>query len=253
METSIRIVLILVAILIIVGIVWDSMRARRATTHKQSNPPSLTKVQSVDTRYALHDAFEDDVILISPTNAESMAISDVQAIAAPITSMSAQRRIEETQLDNPIEFPEEPSFTQMIMILNVMARQPGFFSGKKLLEAFKEAHLFYGEMQIFHRHQNADGSGKTMFSLASAVEPGIFNLSKMDTFVTPGLTLFFNPTSSNQAIAAFELMLRIGKLLALRLDGELRDHQRRVLTLQGIEGYREKMRKLPASNSPVMS
>ena len=135
------------------------------------------------------------------------------------------------------------AYANDLIILHVMARQPGFFLGKKLFEAFQEAHLFYGEMNIFHRHENTDGVGRIMFSVASAVEPGSFEFSKAESFVTPGLTLFFQVDRPNQSIAAFELMLRTAKQLMMRLDGEIKDDQYKFLTLPIIERYREKVRQ----------
>jgi cell division protein ZipA len=97
-------------------------------------------------------------------------------------------------------------------------------------------------MDIFHRYDNPEEASDPIFSVASAVEPGTFDLSQMETMVTPGIMLFFKLSTPNQSIAAFELMLRIARQLAQRLDGELRDDRRRLLTIQSIENYRERVR-----------
>ena len=96
-------------------------------------------------------------------------------------------------------------------------------------------------MDIFHRYDTREDR-EPIFSVASAVEPGTFDFMRMDTMVTPGLMLFFSLSTPNQSIAAFELMLRIARQLAQRLDGELRDDRRRLLSAQSIENYREKVR-----------
>jgi FtsZ-interacting cell division protein ZipA len=130
-----------------------------------------------------------------------------------------------------------------LIVLQVMAKHPEQWSGRKLIDVFNQSYLYYGEMQIFHRHENMDGTGPVIFSLASAVEPGFFEADSMADYTTPGLTLFFNTTHPNQSVAAFELMLRTAKQLAQRLDGEVRDDKRKPLTITLIETYRERVRE----------
>lgn len=142
------------------------------------------------------------------------------------------------------DFKQNAFYHSGPIILSVMARNPGVFSKRKLLEAFREANLYYGEMQIYHYHEHLDGTGDIVFSVTSAVEPGILNISDLDFYTTPGLTLFFLPSRPNLSIASFESMLRVAKLLAMRLDGELRDDERRILTLQRIDKYRDRVRML---------
>jgi len=199
METSLRLVLLVLGCVIVAGIIWDS---RRSGLFRK-------KMKSV----MRQENFED--------------IEDIQ----------------ESE-ENREHIQNEPRAT--IIALHLMARRPHLFLGKQVVEALSEVHIFYGEMQIFHRFSNIDGTGEPIFSVVSAVEPGFFEISKMETFTTPGLTLFFAATSSNQAISAFELMLRTAKQLALQLDGELKDDHHRPLTPQIIEKYRERIRVQPS-------
>jgi cell division protein ZipA len=145
-----------------------------------------------------------------------------------------------------------PRSYQTPIVINLMARQPGTFQGRKLIDAFQEANLYYGEMQIFHYHENSDGSGDVLFSVISAVEPGIFEMSKMENFATPSLSFFFIPGRLNQSIASFEAMLRVAKQLAQRLDGELRNDQRKPLTVQEIDKYRDQIRFIGYKTSKAM-
>lgn len=168
--------------------------------------------------------------------------SDFEDVILVKPNAAKEPKLELPKIEAKVEQVEPKKIPEDVMILNLMARQPGVFGGRKMLEAFQEAYLYFGEMNIFHRHENMDGSGQIIFSLASAVEPGIFQISKMETFVTPGLTLFFVLEKPNQSIAAFELMLRTAKQLAMRLDGELKDSQHKYLTLPTIEKYREMAR-----------
>lgn len=254
METSLRWVLILTALLIVAGIIWDALRAKGRNTFRKKLRPKVKAVQFKPAGESMqvqdiHDLDRHDVsdktniqdkqdihnVFDNPIDEDLIVMTPSEYLEPNISSESA---LEPAVEHKPVHYFNP----QTIIALNVLARQPGMFSGKKLLEVFRDAHLFHGDMDIYHRYENTDGTGKIMFSVVSAVEPGIFDITKMDKFVTPGLTLFFSPIRPNQAIAAFELMLRTAKLIALRLDGELKDQNRRILTLQGIEKYREKIR-----------
>lgn len=143
---------------------------------------------------------------------------------------------------------QEPTlYREELITLNIMARVPSVFTGKKLKNAFTDAHLYYGERQIFHRFDNMDGTGENLFSVLSMVEPGFFELSTLESLETPGITLFFITSTPNHSIYAFELMLRTAKQLALRLEGDLKDDRHRTLTPQIIEHYRERIRMQSAA------
>jgi len=129
-----------------------------------------------------------------------------------------------------------------LIVLQVMAKDLKPWDGRKLIDVLNQACLYYGDRQIFHRHENMDGSGEVIFSVASAIEPGYFAMQTMLDYKTPGLTLFFTTTQPNQSIAAFELMLRIAKQLAQNLEGEVCDDKRKPLTISLIEAYRQRVR-----------
>lgn len=237
METSLRIVLILVAGFITLGIIWDIFLSRR----KPRFPKNKTKFSQNNLNHAaaMPNKRKDsskDFLYQNPFDSEaspSQAFEDV-ILYNPVTNTEAETSDTMEKIQGV--------FGKDLVVLTVMARKPGVFQGRKLKEAFKEANLFYGDMHIFHRHENVDGSGEPIFSVAQAVEPGIFDYPIMESFVTPGITLFFKIERPNQAIAAFELMLRTAKQLAMRLDGEIKDDIQKYLTLPTIEKYRNRMR-----------
>ncbi len=219
METSLRLVLLGVGCVVLIGLCWDLFRGRakkKSAAYSQYPEKKQTK---------------------------TVLMPETKSYAHPETDLSSFEEVVLLKTSKPAETVETGAegVANDIIALSVMARQPGVFLGKKLLDVFVEAQLEFGEMDIFHRY-DAREDREPIFSVASAVEPGIFDLNKMDTMVTPGLMLFFSLTTPNQSIAAFELMLRIARQLAQRLDGELRDDRRRLLNAQSIENYREKVR-----------
>jgi cell division protein ZipA len=92
-------------------------------------------------------------------------------------------------------------------------------------------------MQIFHRY-TSDGSKKTLFSMASLVEPGFFPFKSMDGFSTPGLILFCQLPGPGDSLAIFSDMLFSAQRLSTTLGGELQDETHSALTKQTIEHIR---------------
>ncbi len=129
----------------------------------------------------------------------------------------------------------------LVLVLHVMARKGEQFQGPELLEALLDNGLRYGSMEIFHRHEQPDGSGPVLFSLANSVKPGTFNLGAMDDFTTPGVTLFMPLEGLQRPLDTLSEMVDTARRLAQRLDGELKDETRSALTRQTIEHYRQQV------------
>ncbi len=125
-----------------------------------------------------------------------------------------------------------------VIVLNVMARQGRTFVGKMLVDAIQGVGMEHGDMQIFH-YQTATGP---TFSLASMMQPGIFDLDNVDTISTPGISLFIQmPNANADGLSDFDTMLATAQQLAQKLGGELRDESRSVLTRSAIEQTRQQI------------
>lgn len=125
----------------------------------------------------------------------------------------------------------------LIISLSVISRMQRGFPGHKLLKAFESAGLVYGKMHIFHRYPS-DNAELPLFSISSAVEPGIFKMDDMTHGFIPGVTLFMSASGKIDSNLAFDLLVRTAKQLGFSLNGELRDHNHKPLTIQTIEKYR---------------
>ena len=135
----------------------------------------------------------------------------------------------------PLGPPEE------VIVINVLCRGDDNADGPTLVEAITEQGLRFGDMNIFHRASPTDRA-RTDFSLASAVEPGTFDLGAMDGFTTRGVTLFMQLPGPAEPIEAFEDMVRIARGIASRIGGDLKDEQHSVMTGQTIEHCRQRVR-----------
>jgi cell division protein ZipA len=131
-----------------------------------------------------------------------------------------------------------------IFVLNVLASQGKAFVGYELLQSLLAAGLHFGEMNIFHRYkeEGANSNTKPIFSLASAVEPGTFDINRMGGFSSPGLTLFMQVTpdiSNPQPL--FETMLDTAKQLADDLGGEVYDDKRQPWSDEALHRYLQRI------------
>lgn len=131
--------------------------------------------------------------------------------------------------------PDKPEHFVVVYVTSVDGR----FNGQSLLESLVELDMQFGDMNIFHR---IDGAGKPLFSLVNAVEPGTFDIAKMDQLETPAVSLFMKAHDVAEPIRAFDEMIDVAQSLADELGGEVKDASRSVLTPQTIEHCREEIR-----------
>jgi cell division protein ZipA len=153
--------------------------------------------------------------------------------------------LEQENAPQPKPEPVAPSVDpgpREVLIINVMA-YPGYsFRGGDLWTVLRQQGMQLGAMSIFHRHEHANGAGRVLFSMANMVKPGIFDISDMDDFSTPGVSFFLQLPCKYNNMAAFELMLDTAQALRDQLDGELKDEQRSVFTRQTAEHMRQRIR-----------
>jgi len=129
-----------------------------------------------------------------------------------------------------------------INVIHVLSKQHRQFSAYELMQALSNTHMIFGEMDIFHRHQEENGEGEVLFSLASATEPGTFDMQKMRNVICKGLILLMTVSGHEENIDDFELMLTTAMQLAEDLDGDICDDKRQPLTTAKIESCRSKIR-----------
>jgi cell division protein ZipA len=130
-----------------------------------------------------------------------------------------------------------------VIILSVVMPDNHQMSGAALLPSLLTLGMKYGEMNIFHRHQDSAGNGAVTFSLANMLNPGSFELDTMETFVTQGVSLFMTLPNAGDPFAAFEQMLLAAKQLAAEFNAQLLDDKRNVMTKQTEQHYVSKIRE----------
>ena len=161
--------------------------------------------------------------------------------AEPVVAKSAEKpRVAAPAADKEAK-PRNQAPVEEVLVINVVARDPQGFKGPAMLQSILESGLRFGDMDIFHRHESMAGNGEVLFSMATALKPGTFDLDDIDNFSTRAVSFFLGLPGPRHPKQAFDLMVAAARKLAHELDGELKDEQRSVMTAQTIEHYRQRI------------
>lgn len=145
--------------------------------------------------------------------------------------------------------PAEPTIVKKVdiepevIVLSVVMPEDRLISGAALLPTLLTLGMKYGDMNIFHRHEDNAGNGKITFSLANMMNPGTFDLDEIESFSTQGVTLFMTLPNPGDAFKVFEQMLAAAKQLTQEFHGQLLDDKRSVMTKQTEQHYISKIRE----------
>ncbi len=135
--------------------------------------------------------------------------------------------------DEPIE---------RIVTLFIVPRGGQEFHGSDLVVAAEKCGLEFGAMGIFHRLVDGKPEAGPVFSLASMVKPGSFDMTRIDRLTIPGVSLFLTLPGPLPALDAWETMLPTAQRLAELLGGALLDEERNALGRQRIAHLRDELR-----------
>lgn len=122
-----------------------------------------------------------------------------------------------------------------IVSLHVVAPSGQIINGQMLLDTFENRGYHHGDMNIYHSlHQ-----GKTVFSIAKMVMPGVFDVNDISSYDTPGITLFLQLPGPVQGDVAFEVLISEAHELASALGCNILDSERSTLSRQTVQHLRE--------------
>ena len=220
---ELRSILLLIAILSIIFFLTyfisvRQKRQRRKIANKQEPRFDLVTNQTPASEEYPHDDQEE---YLDPLLQPSQPIQKKQ------TEPEAAKRVK--------------SAAEEIMYLMLIAKPNKPYVGYELLQALLAQGLRFGAMNIFHRHEDMNGNGKILFSVASAKEPGTFEINKMGAYSGNGLMVFLRLSSNKELMSAFETMLEMAKQLIEDLDGDILDDERKILTHEKIEQMKKKI------------
>jgi cell division protein ZipA len=134
--------------------------------------------------------------------------------------------------------PQPPSPLQKIVALRLVAADGARIEGALLRGALEAEGMRFGKYSIFHR-QRADG--RSLYSVASLLEPGSFDIDRMDAEFYPGISLFAVFPGPLDAAETFDEMLATTRRLADRLDVVPQDERGGPLSAPRALGIREEL------------
>lgn len=129
---------------------------------------------------------------------------------------------------------------QKIVTVRIVAREKKSFQGDELVLSLRGIGLRHGKFGIFHRYDGNDESS-TVFSAASLVEPGSFDLQNIQGQQIPGISLFLVLPGPVDSVEGFDMMLAAARALTQSLDGELLDESGSSLSIQRERYLREEI------------
>jgi cell division protein ZipA len=131
---------------------------------------------------------------------------------------------------------------ERIVSLYVVSREGQRFQGSDLVVAAEKAGLEFGDMGIYHRLVDGHPEKGPIFSVANLVKPGNFDMARIATLQTPGLSFFMALPGPVAALDAWDAMLPTAQRLAELLDGLVLDEERNALGRQRIAHIRDELR-----------
>jgi len=169
----------------------------------------------------------EDAEAVAPARVEpTLDVNDVQPVVDEIE-------------DEAVEAPAEDA-PHKIVTLRLIGRNKKPFQGDELILSMRGIGLRHGKFGIFHRYDGNDES-RTIFSAASLVEPGSFDLANIKDQQIPGISLFLVLPGPVESAEGFDLMMAAARALAQSLDGELLDESGSTLSIQRERYLREEI------------
>lgn len=125
---------------------------------------------------------------------------------------------------------------QKIVTMRVCTVGEGRWSGVQLMAALERHGLAFGRYQVFHR-KHADG--RSLFCVASLIEPGTFDLAEMAGQEFRGITLFAVLPGPLPPLDALDALFGTARSLAEELSGMVQDSSGMPLSPQRAAALRE--------------
>ncbi|BDM64935.1 cell division protein ZipA [Shewanella sp. NFH-SH190041] len=169
-------------------------------------------------------------------------------VVEPTVSLYAEQEPE--MQAEPVEEPhdtlaatDELPEPKDVLVLHVCAKPGEVLQGAELLPCLLTLNFKFGEMHIFHRHEDNAGTGKVLFSMANMVKPGVFDPDNMEQFNTPGVVMFMTLPCYGDPVMNFSIMLNSACQLADDLGAEVLDGERRPWSAELKQAYLGRIRK----------
>jgi len=146
----------------------------------------------------------------------------------------------------PAPAPQAPNAAELqkIVTIRVCAVGETRWSGSQLMAALELHGLAFGRYQVFHR-KHADG--RSLFCVASLIEPGTFDVAEMADQEYRGVTLFAVLPGPIQPLETMDELLGTARGLAEELSGMVQDANGMPMSPQRAAALLEDIARFQAS------
>lgn len=186
----------------------------------------------------------------SPAEAHTPSAAPVLTVAPPPSTGRDPKSATGPVGDNSdrLAAPSAPSANaaelQRIVTIRVCAVGETRWSGAELLAALELHGLAFGRYQVFHR-KHVDG--RSLFCVASLIEPGTFDMAVMGSQEFRGVTLFAVLPGPTAPLDTVDELLRTARGLAEELSGMIQDAKGMPMSPQRAASLREDVGQFQAS------
>jgi cell division protein ZipA len=181
---------------------------------------------------------------MTPTMAPAASLAAAPA-AAPVPGRVPTLLPESTER-SAVAPAQTPNASEQQKIVTVRVCAPGEvrWSGATLLSALELHGLAYGRYQVFHR-RHVDG--RSLFCVASLIEPGTFDVARMSAEEFRGITLFAVLPGPVEPLLTVDELLGAARGLAQELSGMVQDNKGMPLSPQRAAALRDDVARFQAS------
>ena len=156
---------------------------------------------------------------------------------------SEPENVEQPPIQEQKPAEESDAAIDDVISVYVLAQQDEMIKGEKILSASFALHLDYGDMKIFHRHNQSE-KREIEFSMANIQQPGFFEIDHMNEMETTGVSFFMQANLVDNPSAVLDEMLICAHSLSTMLGVTLCNAQRKVLDEASAIELREKVKHL---------
>ena len=196
---------------------------------------------------ARQPATEWAVSPLEPLSIRTADFDDVPVLDLPLrTEPSPEAPLPVAPL--PVAPKPRTSFTETQKIVTLRVTAPGGvrWSGRQLRAALEQEGLEHGRYQVFHRRHT---DGRTLFCVASLIEPGTFDLATMPAQEFRGITAFAVLPGPTDPLQTFDALVDCVRGLAESLSGTAQDPDGSPLSPPRAAALRDEVRRFHAQRS----
>jgi cell division protein ZipA len=256
---ELRWILLGLMLALLAGIWWWGMRQSRQAPGNAQLRESPADNTVVPVPAAAHEERDWGVPPFEPL---SIRISDAPALDKPMTSTAVAIEMEPAaQVPSAAPPPSAPAppaapepaaaaasstdtgERQRIVTIRVCAMGETRWPGRDLMAALEQLGLAHGRYQVYHRN-HADG--RSLFCVASLVEPGTFDLARMPEEEFRGVTLFAVLPGPIEPLQTIDALFAAARGLAERLSGMVQDTKGMPFSPQRAAALREDVARFQA-------